>query len=237
MGTGYIYIATNPSLDYIKVGMTSRSPKKRISELSSTTSIPTKFEVFWSQKCSQPKILEKKAHGLLKEYRVNRDREFFDISPDKAKEKIVSEEILNTKNNNEWKTREEIAKQLEVAERTITRRVDYGDILRKGAPNDSNNQYLYKVNENTERKQTTLYIDSHLKKKMQLECVEQEMEMSEFVNELIGQFFEDTSSDGTTANHNSDDKERIKKLETVIEIASTMFNELQPVADKYLSEQ
>ena len=86
---GYVYILTNPSFkdDIVKIGLTSGSVEKRMKELH-TTGVPTPFEKYASIKTSKYEEVERFMHhslSLLSEgSRVNDNREFFWIGPEKA---------------------------------------------------------------------------------------------------------------------------------------------------------
>ena len=86
---GFVYILTNPSFkdDIVKIGLTSGTVEKRMKELQ-TTGVPTPFEKYASIKTSKYREVESFMHhclSLLSEgCRVNDNREFFRISPEKA---------------------------------------------------------------------------------------------------------------------------------------------------------
>lgn len=86
---GYVYILTNPSFkdDIVKIGLTSGTVEKRMKELQ-TTGVPTPFQKYASIKTSKYREVESFMHhslSLLSEgCRVNDNREFFRISPEKA---------------------------------------------------------------------------------------------------------------------------------------------------------
>jgi hypothetical protein len=78
----YVYILSNPSLpEMFKVGMTTRTVKERVAELDGATSIPTGFVIEATFNVAPIEGLcmsvEKRAHKLLSNYRVNKGREFF----------------------------------------------------------------------------------------------------------------------------------------------------------------
>lgn len=79
MSSGYIYILNNPAFEYIKIGQTSRLPKDRASEIY-TTGTPFPFSLVHYEEVSDPISAEKMAHNILAKYRVNSNREFFNIS-------------------------------------------------------------------------------------------------------------------------------------------------------------
>ena len=86
---GYVYILTNPSFkdDIVKIGLTSGTVEKRMKELH-TTGVPTPFEKYASIKTAKYEEVERFMHhclSLLSEgSRVNDNREFFNIGPEKA---------------------------------------------------------------------------------------------------------------------------------------------------------
>ena len=94
---GFVYVLNNPSLEgMVKIGATTKSPSKRCWELSSSTSIPTPFNIVYSQPSMNPFKVESIVHTILDEYRVNQNREFFNVDADKAADLI--EDIENKLN-------------------------------------------------------------------------------------------------------------------------------------------
>lgn len=96
---GFVYILTNPSFKeaWIKIGYTDRTVEERCKELSNT-SVPFPFQIFATLKTKQYKEIEDIVHESFDLYRVNPDREFFLIKPERACEilkkflKILGEE-------------------------------------------------------------------------------------------------------------------------------------------------
>ena len=85
---GYIYILTNPSFreDWIKIGVSSRPVDIRSKELDNTA-VPLPFEIYASIKTTGYKKIEKIFHKFLTELanaRIRKNREFFNIHPEKA---------------------------------------------------------------------------------------------------------------------------------------------------------
>ena len=79
---GWIYCVSNPLYlkNLYKIGFTEEeNPFKRISELSSHTGIPVPFEVKFLINSENPRRDEKQIHKYLSTYRINKDREFFEI--------------------------------------------------------------------------------------------------------------------------------------------------------------
>ena len=80
---------SNPSMpNIVKIGSTERTLKERVAELSSTTGVPTPFVIEHYLIVENPYDFEMAIHEELSEFRVNNNREFFNISIDKAIEKF-----------------------------------------------------------------------------------------------------------------------------------------------------
>ncbi|MDF1851945.1 MAG: GIY-YIG nuclease family protein [Verrucomicrobiales bacterium] len=86
MNPGYIYILQNPSLDetHLKIGRTTRDPDERAAEISSSTGVPTPFEVAWWSESVDCHRAESILHHHLTPYRTNTAREFFELDLDEA---------------------------------------------------------------------------------------------------------------------------------------------------------
>ena len=87
---GYIYCFSNPSMPGIlKVGMTERTPKFRLSEAnaSDTWRPPTQYKIEFAKKVSNASQKEKTLHTLLEQYtdRIHPRREFFRVSPEEVR--------------------------------------------------------------------------------------------------------------------------------------------------------
>lgn len=79
--TGYIYILTNPALPgMLKIGKTERNPLDRIRELSSSTSVPTPFQLAYYQPSVDIDNDEKRMFSFFENKRVSDNREFFKLS-------------------------------------------------------------------------------------------------------------------------------------------------------------
>lgn len=80
MNEGFIYVLVNSSMpDLVKVGLTTRKPSDRASELSGVTGVPTPFIVVYETEVNDCVDAEKFVHEMLtiKGYRVSDAREFF----------------------------------------------------------------------------------------------------------------------------------------------------------------
>lgn len=88
--SGYIYMLLNPAMQgHLKIGMTNRTPQERADELSSTTGVPTRFLVAYSVQVRNPERIEILLHTKLASFRVNKDREFFLVTLEKAIEILM----------------------------------------------------------------------------------------------------------------------------------------------------
>lgn len=85
---GYVYILTNPSFreDWVKIGKSARPVDLRSKELDNTA-VPLPFEIFATMKTAKYNEVEKLVHHIidnLTNYRIRRNREFFNVAPQKA---------------------------------------------------------------------------------------------------------------------------------------------------------
>lgn len=93
---GIVYILSNPSMpNLVKIGMTTRSEVgARMSELY-TTGVPVPFECSFAGKVANVKKVERAFHKAFGPYRINPNREFFEIEDAQA---IGLLEIICTEN-------------------------------------------------------------------------------------------------------------------------------------------
>ena len=79
-----IYVFTNPYMpDVVKIGRTSNLEKRR-KALSAHAGVPISFECYYACEVEDGEAVEKRVHDALDQYRENRNREFFKISPARA---------------------------------------------------------------------------------------------------------------------------------------------------------
>lgn len=108
---GYVYIMTNPSFrdDWVKIGF-AKDVEKRRRELSGATGVPLPFEIFAKMKTEKYQDVEKTLHHMIDgitELRINKNREFFNITPETAFElfrdlaKIISDAELAKMNSDD----------------------------------------------------------------------------------------------------------------------------------------
>jgi len=89
-GDQWVYVLSNPSLpNILKIGYTKFLPEVRASQISSATGVVLPYKVEWGFKCFNGEQLEGEVHRALEIYRVNTNREFFQVSLNKAKEVIT----------------------------------------------------------------------------------------------------------------------------------------------------
>ena len=85
----WVYILSNPSLpNMLKIGYTKNEPEIRAKQISSATGVALPYKVEWAFQCFNSEQLEQEVHAELASYRVNRQREFFDIPLAEAQEAI-----------------------------------------------------------------------------------------------------------------------------------------------------
>ena len=89
-GDSWVYILSNESQPGMyKIGYTSHEDvDKRVKQLSRSTSVATPFKLEWAFRCFNAERLEGEVHQALKGHRISKDREFFAISLNEAKETV-----------------------------------------------------------------------------------------------------------------------------------------------------
>ena len=84
-GDQWVYILSNPVQPGIyKIGYTKLTPDERAKQISNATGVALPYEVAWAFRCFNGEHLEGAVHHALNEYRVNSQREFFQIDLDMA---------------------------------------------------------------------------------------------------------------------------------------------------------
>lgn len=79
-----VYVLTNEAMpDYIKIGMTRVNMQQRMAQLY-TTAVPVPFECYYAGEVEISKNVEKRLHRSFDKFRVNKNREFFEIEPEAA---------------------------------------------------------------------------------------------------------------------------------------------------------
>ena len=82
--SGILYVLTNPFMPgLVKIGCTTGSVEERIKALSCTTGVPVAFRCHFAARVDQMAAKEKTLHQLFSDRRVNPNREFFQVPPEK----------------------------------------------------------------------------------------------------------------------------------------------------------
>ena len=85
----WVYILSNPALpNMLKIGYTKNDPETRAKQISASTGVALPYKVEWAFQCFNGEQLEQEVHRELESYRVNQNREFFDIPLVEAQEAI-----------------------------------------------------------------------------------------------------------------------------------------------------
>ena len=85
----WVYIMSNPTMPgYYKIGYTKNTPEERAKQISNATGVIVPMKVEWAFHCYNGFNLEQEVHHKLGEYRVNGNREFFQISLEEAKKTV-----------------------------------------------------------------------------------------------------------------------------------------------------
>ena len=89
-GDSWVYILSNESQPGMyKSGYTSyEDVDQRVKQLSRSTSVATPFYLEWAFRCFNAERLEGEVHKKLQGHRISKDREFFAISLNEAKETV-----------------------------------------------------------------------------------------------------------------------------------------------------
>ena len=89
-GDSWVYVLSNESQPGMyKIGYTSHEDvDKRVKQLSRSTSVATPFKLEWAFRCFNAERLEGEVHKKLQGHRISKDREFFAISLNEAKETV-----------------------------------------------------------------------------------------------------------------------------------------------------
>ncbi len=114
-----IYILINESMPgYVKIGKTNNDLAQRVRDLSSSTSVPLPFTVFYACTVKSANFVEHQLHDAFDNNRVNPRREFFQIAPERVVAALKLAEIENvTPKSNLIETREDKEAHKEAVER------------------------------------------------------------------------------------------------------------------------
>jgi T5orf172 domain len=82
--SGILYVLTNPFMPgLVKIGCTTGPVEDRIKSLSSATGVPVAFQCHFAAQVDSMAAKEKTLHQLFSDKRVNPNREFFQVAPEK----------------------------------------------------------------------------------------------------------------------------------------------------------
>ena len=83
--SGNIYVLTNPFMPgLVKIGCTAGKVEDRIKQLSGDTGVPVAFKCHFAAEVNDMAAKEKTLHQLFSDKRVNPNREFFEVAPEKV---------------------------------------------------------------------------------------------------------------------------------------------------------
>jgi len=86
----WVYVLSNASQPgLLKIGYTKNTPEERAKQISNATGVPIPYKVEWAFHCYDGFSLEQEVHHKLDAYRVNNNREFFQIPLDEAKDTVA----------------------------------------------------------------------------------------------------------------------------------------------------
>jgi len=91
IGVQYIYILSNETMPgLVKVGFTKNKPTDRAKQINAATGVALDFKVEWQYPCFNAHALEGEIHAYLEfnGFRVNKKKEFFNISVEQARSVI-----------------------------------------------------------------------------------------------------------------------------------------------------
>jgi hypothetical protein len=81
---GIVYILTNEAIPgMIKIGKTAGNVKDRMNSLYKT-GVPLPFECHYAKKFDNHSEIEKNMHDIFSDKRVNKNREFFEVEPERV---------------------------------------------------------------------------------------------------------------------------------------------------------
>ena len=87
-GCQWVYVLTNPTMPGLcKIGFTKNKPSERVKQINAATGVALDFVVEWAFPCFNAHDVEKQVHRYLEDngFRVNKHKEFFNVTVDQAK--------------------------------------------------------------------------------------------------------------------------------------------------------
>lgn len=99
---GWVYVLTNEAMPgLVKIGLTTRTPKERAAELSSSSGVPLPFVVAWARAVSDCATVETAVHRMLDDRRVSKSRESFRVDVKTARQ--VIEAAAGSRLGRQWR--------------------------------------------------------------------------------------------------------------------------------------
>jgi hypothetical protein len=93
MNNQFIYIITNEAMPgLVKIGMTDDTLESRLRSLYSS-GVPLPFQVYHASRVNNMVLVEKRLHDAFEDFRINKNREFFKISPERVLSALLLAEI------------------------------------------------------------------------------------------------------------------------------------------------
>ena len=88
VGSQWVYVLTNPTMPGLcKIGFTKNKPSERVKQINAGTGVAMDFVVEWAFPCFNAHDVEQQVHKYLEDngFRVNKNKEFFNVSVNEAK--------------------------------------------------------------------------------------------------------------------------------------------------------
>ena len=149
--SGILYALSNKMwFGLLKCGLTTQKLNKRISNLQTSLFIDCEI-ISHTDELVNCKIYEYLLKKILNNYRIRKDREFFDIEPDEIKEIFNSFNYINSILNTEEKLNEYIKNNHPEYFRLLKKRL-YSEMCSSDSSNSSDKKKL--------KKRRILYVDT-----------------------------------------------------------------------------
>jgi len=109
-----VYVLINEAMDgYVKIGRTN-DLEQRMRSLDNT-SVPLPFECFYAARVNNAAFVESRLHEAFADHRVRKNREFFEISPERIRAALSIGELQDVTPNRDFVESEDDQKALDKA--------------------------------------------------------------------------------------------------------------------------
>ncbi|BFO22364.1 hypothetical protein SHKM778_87520 [Streptomyces sp. KM77-8] len=96
-GRGFVYVlSTREAPEMLKIGYTNRDPLTRAKEINSATGVIIPWGVRGTWKVAHARRVEGDIHALLADYRIRKDREFFQV-PFAEAARVIDEYVVEVR--------------------------------------------------------------------------------------------------------------------------------------------